>query len=135
MSFFEMIFFDLSFSIDIESCEDCWFSNNIWIFEYFNCAKFHFQMTFSFWVMSSQSFEGVCISCSWRRTNELLLTTFSLQQSSAIPLIILFFLTLLKNWAPKVFYKKAVLKNFAIFTGNHLCWSLFLVKLQIFSLH
>ena len=23
-----------------------------------------------------------------------------------------------------VFYKKAVLKNFAIFTGKHLCWSL-----------
>ena len=28
--------------------------------------------------------------------------------------------------------KKAVLKNFAIFTGKHLCWSLFLVKLQAF---
>ena len=27
-------------------------------------------------------------------------------------------------------YKKAVLKNFAIFTGEKLCWSLFLVKLQ-----
>ena len=26
--------------------------------------------------------------------------------------------------------EKAVLKNFATFTGNHLCWSLFLVKLQ-----
>ena len=28
--------------------------------------------------------------------------------------------------------KKAVLKNFAIFTGIHLCWSLFLIKLQAF---
>ena len=26
--------------------------------------------------------------------------------------------------------KKAVLKNFAIFTGKQLCWSLFLIKLQ-----
>ena len=26
--------------------------------------------------------------------------------------------------------KKAVLKNFTIFTGKHLCWSLFLTKLQ-----
>ena len=26
--------------------------------------------------------------------------------------------------------KKAVLKNFAIFTGKHPCWSLFLIKLQ-----
>ena len=29
-----------------------------------------------------------------------------------------------------MFYKKAVLKNFAIFTGKKLCWSLFLVRLQ-----
>ena len=28
------------------------------------------------------------------------------------------------------FYKKVVLKNFAIFTVKHLCWSLFLIKLQ-----
>ena len=27
-------------------------------------------------------------------------------------------------------YKKNFLKNFAIFTGNRLCWSLFLIKLQ-----
>ena len=26
--------------------------------------------------------------------------------------------------------KRAVVKNFAIFTGKHLCWSLFLMKLQ-----
>ena len=29
--------------------------------------------------------------------------------------------------------KKAVLKNFAIFTGKHLCWSLFLIKLLAFK--
>ena len=32
---------------------------------------------------------------------------------------------------PKEIYKKAVLKNFAIFTvrtGKHLCWSLFLIQ-------
>ena len=27
--------------------------------------------------------------------------------------------------------QKAVLKNFAIFTGKHLCWSFFLIKLQL----
>ena len=27
--------------------------------------------------------------------------------------------------------KKAVLKNFAIFTVKHLCWSLFLIKLHL----
>ena len=30
--------------------------------------------------------------------------------------------------------KKGVLKNFAIFTGKHLCWSLLLIKSQAFSL-
>ena len=35
--------------------------------------------------------------------------------------------------ASKVFYKKAVLKNFAIFAGKILCWGLFLIKLQAFS--
>ena len=30
---------------------------------------------------------------------------------------------------PEVFCKKAVLKDFAIFTGKHLCWILFLIKL------
>ena len=28
----------------------------------------------------------------------------------------------------KVFHKKAILKNFAIFTGKHLCWNLFFDK-------
>ena len=30
--------------------------------------------------------------------------------------------------------KKAVLKYFAIFTGKHLCWSLFLIKLQTLNI-
>ena len=32
--------------------------------------------------------------------------------------------------APDVFYAKAVLKNYALFTEKQLCWSLFLIKLQ-----
>ena len=33
-----------------------------------------------------------------------------------------------------MFFKIGVLKNFATFTGNHLCWSLFfLIKLQTFQ--
>ena len=31
------------------------------------------------------------------------------------------------------FFKIGVLKNFAIFTGKHLCWSLFLIKLQVWN--
>ena len=31
----------------------------------------------------------------------------------------------------QMFFKKDVLKNFANFTGKHLCWSLFLIKLKV----
>ena len=34
----------------------------------------------------------------------------------------------LQKQPPQVFYKKAVLKNFALFTGKNLCWSLILLK-------
>ena len=30
----------------------------------------------------------------------------------------------------QAFYKKSVLKNVAIYIGKHVCWSLFLIKLQ-----
>ena len=33
----------------------------------------------------------------------------------------------------EVFYKKGALKNFAIFTGKTLFWSLFFIKLQAFN--
>ena len=32
----------------------------------------------------------------------------------------------------ELFYKKAVAKTPGIFTGKYMCWSLFLIKLQIF---
>ena len=38
----------------------------------------------------------------------------------------------LKRQPPKLFCKKGILKNFAVFTGKHLCWSLFLIKMQSF---
>ena len=36
----------------------------------------------------------------------------------------------IKKQPLEVFYKKGVLNNFANFTGKHLCWSLFLIKLH-----
>ena len=33
---------------------------------------------------------------------------------------------------PEVFYKRAVLKMFAIFTGKHLRWGLFSIELEAF---
>ena len=35
---------------------------------------------------------------------------------------------------PELFCKKRYLQNFANFTGKHLCWSLFLIKLQALGL-
>ena len=35
---------------------------------------------------------------------------------------------------PEVFCKKGILKNVANFTGKHLCWSVFLIKLQAWRL-
>ena len=37
-----------------------------------------------------------------------------------------------RNSHQKCSEKKIVLKNFAIFSGKHLCWSLFLTKLQAY---
>ena len=34
----------------------------------------------------------------------------------------------------QMFFKTSVFKNFAIFAGKHLCWSLFLIKLQNWGL-
>ena len=37
-----------------------------------------------------------------------------------------------KNNHSQIFFKIGVLKNFAIFTGKHMCWSLFLIEMQTF---
>ena len=34
---------------------------------------------------------------------------------------------------PETFYKKEVLRDFPMFTGQHVCWSLFLIKLQAWN--
>ena len=53
-------------------------------------------------------------------------------QNFEIHLFKYFFLHIQKH-SSKVFYKKAVIKNFAILTGKHLCWSLFLIKLEAWN--
>ena len=35
-----------------------------------------------------------------------------------------------KKQPPELFFKKAVFKDFAVFSGKYLCWNLFLIKLQ-----
>ena len=44
-----------------------------------------------------------------------------------------FYFTSLQKQSPVLFYKKVVLKYFAIITEKHLFWGLFLIKLQAFS--
>ena len=36
-----------------------------------------------------------------------------------------------KQLCTQMFFKTRVVRNIAIFTGKHLCWSLFLMKLQV----
>ena len=38
-----------------------------------------------------------------------------------------------RNSHPQMFFKTRALKSFAVFTGKDLCWSLFLIKLQVFK--
>ena len=53
---------------------------------------------------------------------------------SFLPLYLMFYIyiNLVKLCNPEVFLEKAALKNFAIFTGKYLCWSLFLTTMQAF---
>ena len=53
--------------------------------------------------------------------------------SSSIPMFLVMLLAHVgkrSNSRSQMFSKTGVLKNFAIFTGKNLCWSLFLIKFQ-----
>ena len=39
---------------------------------------------------------------------------------------------IIRSSRSQMLFKIGILKNFAIFTGKHLCWSFFLIKLQAF---
>ena len=41
--------------------------------------------------------------------------------------------SIIRNSLSQMFFKICVLKIFPIFTGKHLCWRLFLIKLQAFQ--
>ena len=63
-------------------------------------------------------FTKLNISLSWER-----------RCSWCLQLVIFIFLLLFRSSRPKVFCKRGVLKNFANFTGRHLCQNLFLNKI------
>ena len=55
------------------------------------------------------------------------------KMSSSIPMFLVMLLAHVgkrSNSRSQMFSKTGVLKNFAIFTGKNLCWSLFLIKFQ-----
>ena len=64
--------------------------------------------------------------CKFSKELDFWVTTFEIYH-----IIFLFFYQQMQP--PEVVCKKAALRNFAIFTGKHLCWSLFLIKLQAFK--
>ena len=49
---------------------------------------------------------------------------------SSYPLSLYRFFTMFRSNRLQMFFKIGVLRNFANFTGKHLCWSLFLIKSQ-----
>ena len=44
--------------------------------------------------------------------------------------VLCFWKKMFRSSCSQIFFKISVLKNFANFTGEHVCWSLFLIKLQ-----
>ena len=53
--------------------------------------------------------------------------------SSSLPMLLVMLVADVakgSNSRSQMFFKTDVLKNFAIFTGKHLCWNLFLIKFQ-----
>ena len=42
----------------------------------------------------------------------------------------IFFIIIFRSRSKQMFFKTSVTINFAMFRGKHLCWSLFLIKLQ-----
>ena len=69
----------------------------------------HFQIILSLWELEVMT---VCYACIAEKSLNRLLWL------------------LLKSSNQRWSVKKCALKNFAKFTGNHLCWSLFIIKLQ-----
>ena len=79
-----------------------------------NCRKCRGQILFSYKIASGTDFtKDVFLGIFWNFLEKLFLRTPPNRSS---------------HWRCSI--KKAAPKNFIIFTGKHLCWSLFLIKLQ-----
>ena len=65
--------------------------------------------------------EGLLLNIPDTKSSLLWIFIFSISHFSSLE-------TMYKSSRLQLFFKIGVLKNFAIFTGKHLCWSLFLIK-------
>ena len=69
--------------------------------------------------------EGLLLNIPETRSSLLWIFIFSISHFSSLE-------TMYRSSRLQLFFKMGVLKNFAIFTGKHLCWSLFLIKYPAF---
>ena len=58
--------------------------------------------------------------------------TYFMKSFAATKASLIFMKNRCRSSRSQMFFKISILKNFAMFTGKHLCWSLFLIKLQAF---
>ena len=65
--------------------------------------------------------EGLLLNIPETRSSLLWIFIFSISHFSSLE-------TMYRSSRLQLFFNMGVLKNFAIFTGKHLCWSLFLIK-------
>ena len=70
----------------------------------------HFQIILSLWYLEVMT-DLLCVYC-WKIFEQIVTVAY------------------LKKQQPEVICKKGALKNFTNVTGNRLCWSLFIIKLQ-----
>ena len=69
--------------------------------------------------------EGLLLNIPETRSSLLWIFIFSISHFSSLE-------TMYRSSRLQLFFNMGVLKNFAIFTGKHLCWSLFLIKYPAF---
>ena len=69
----------------------------------------------------TESYHFLKFGCPWN--------FWDFSEISAFPLVCIYSDWICQKQSLEVIYKKSC-KNFAIFTGNHLCWILFLIRLQ-----
>ena len=101
-----------------------------WYFsKYEICSKSFTKVLYgNMFLVSENIFKLVCHCASWKWSQICCPHVRDIAEKSLNKLLLLF---ILKSSNRRWSVKRGVLKYFANFTGNHLCWSLFIIKLQV----